>query len=388
MEARLFRTALAVLFYRPTKGNLLKIRSAAARAALTITLGITALSSIPTAAFADTSEELQAKLDSANAHLEELYAEAETLSEQVNETQVNLDATNQEIETKQAELSEAQDTLAERVASNYKTGGVSIISILFDSTSFDDLISRVTYASKVSDSDAQVIQQVKDIQAELTTKQAEQEQLLSDQQTQQAELDSKVAESESYVSSLDQQVQEALAEEQAAREAEEKAAAEAAQKASEEAAAAAGTTENTTTENTNTNTNTNNSTSNNTSNNNYNYSGGSSSGSLTSAQRSAIVSYAYAALGAGYSYGAEGPDAYDCSGLVHMAYAAAGVYAPHSSASIGGMTVTTNPQPGDICWRSGHVGIYVGDGMMIDAANVRVGVRYAAVEAGMTFRTL
>ena len=363
----------------------MKIRSAAARAALTITLGITALSSIPTAAFADTSEELQAKLDSANAHLEELYAEAETLSEQVNETQVNLDATNQEIETKQAELSEAQDTLAERVASNYKTGGVSIISILFDSTSFDDLISRVTYASKVSDSDAQVIQQVKDIQDELTTKQAEQEQLLSEQQTQQAELDSKVAESESYVSSLDQQVQEALAEEQAAREAEEKAAAEAAQKASEEAAAAAGTTENTATENTNNNTNTN------TNNNNHTYDdSGSSSGSssLTSAQRSAIVAYAYAALGAGYSYGAEGPDAYDCSGLVHMAYAAAGVYAPHSSASIGGMTVTTNPQPGDICWRSGHVGIYVGGGMMIDAANVRVGVRYAAVEAGMTYRTL
>lgn len=376
---------MPVLFYRPTKGNLLKIRSAAARAALTITLGITALSSIPTAAFADTSEELQAKLDSANAHLEELYAEAETLSEQVNETQVNLDATNQEIETKQAELSEAQDTLAERVASNYKTGGVSIISILFDSTSFDDLISRVTYASKVSDSDAQVIQQVKDIQDELTTKQAEQEQLLSEQQTQQAELDSKVAESESYVSSLDQQVQEALAEEQAAREAEEKAAAEAAQKASEEAAAAAGTTENTATENTNNNTNTN------TNNNNHTYDdSGSSSGSssLTSAQRSAIVAYAYAALGAGYSYGAEGPDAYDCSGLVHMAYAAAGVYAPHSSASIGGMTVTTNPQPGDICWRSGHVGIYVGGGMMIDAANVRVGVRYAAVEAGMTYRTL
>lgn len=376
----------------------MKIRSAAARTAAIITLGITAFSSIPTAAFADTSAELQAKLDAANERLNELYSEAEQLSEQVNETKVALDETNEEIETKKSELSAAQDTLADRVASSYKTGGVSIVSILFDATSFDDLISRVTYASKVSDSDAKVIQQVKDIQAELTSKQAEQEQLLSDQQAQQAELDNKVSESESYVNSLDQQVQEALAAEKAAREAEEKAKAEAAQKAAEEAAAQQAAEEaaakqaeanNNSNNNSNTNTNTNSNTNNNTnsgSSDNGN-SGSTSGGRLSSSQRSAIVSYAYGALGAAYVYGASGPNAYDCSGLVSAAYASVGLYVPHSSASIGGMTTTSNPQPGDICWRSGHVGIYVGGGMMIDAANPSVGVRYAAVESGMIYKT-
>ena len=161
----------------------LRIRTHLARATVAVALGATVLTGLPTLAVADTSEQLQAKLDEANAHLSDLYSQAEQVSEQVNQTQVDLDNTNAEIEQKQSELSEAQETLGKRVSSNYKTGGVSLASILFDSTSFEDLVNRVTYASKVSDSDAQIIQQVKDIQNELNEKQSQQQQLLADQQT-------------------------------------------------------------------------------------------------------------------------------------------------------------------------------------------------------------
>lgn len=370
----------------------MNIRTHIARATVAVALGATVLTGLPTLALADTSAELQAKLDEANAHLSDLYSQAEQVSEQVNQTQVDLDNTNSEIEQKQSELASAQDTLSKRVASNYKTGGVSLVSILFDSTSFEDLVNRVTYASKVSDSDAQVIQQVKDIQNELNEKQAQQQQLLADQQSQQAELNDKVNEAQSYVSSLDQQVQDALAKEQAEREAQQ----EAERKAAEEKAAQennyvpegnANAGNNNSNNNTNTNTNTNNGggSDNGGSSNSGNSGSGSSSGgsSLGSGARNTIISTAYSKIGCGYVYGASGPNNYDCSGLVQACYAAAGIYVPHSSGSLAGYCnkPASQAEPGDIVWTPGHVGIYIGGGTTIEAMNPSVGVTYGRLSS-------
>lgn len=363
----------------------MNIRTHLARATVAVALGATVLTGLPTLAVADTSAELQAKLDEANAHLNDLYSQAEQVSEQVNQTQVDLDNTNSEIEQKQVELASAQDTLGKRVASNYKTGGVSLVSILFDSTSFEDLVNRVTYASKVSDSDAQVIQQVKDIQNELNEKQAQQQQLLADQQSQQAELNDKVNEAQSYVSSLDQQVQDALAKEQAEREAQQ----EAERKAAEEKAAQqnnyvpegnANAGNNNSNNNSNTNTNANNGGG---SSNNNSSSGGSSSGgeSISSSARNIIISTAYSKIGCGYVWGASGPSNYDCSGLVQACYAAAGISVPHSSGSLAGYCnkPASQAEPGDIVWRSGHVGIYIGGGTTIEAMSPSQGVTYGSL---------
>ncbi|GHF13485.1 NlpC/P60 family protein [Streptomyces fumanus] len=100
----------------------------------------------------------------------------------------------------------------------------------------------------------------------------------------------------------------------------------------------------------------------------------------------AAVSYAYAKLGSPYVWGATGPDAFDCSGLVQAAYRAAGVSLPRTSyAQIGaGRRVSrTELRPGDLVFfYSGvsHVGIYVGNGRMIHAPNPAAPVRLAPVD--------
>lgn len=363
---------------------------------------VIALSSVTTAglgiaatpAVADeTSADLQAKLDEANAHLNDLYAQASDVSEQVNQTQADLDETNAAIEQKKAELDQAQTVLADRVSSSYKNGGVSLASIILDSNSFDDMVTRITYASKASDSDAKAIQDVKDIQADLDAKQVEQQQLLAQQQAQQDELNSKVAETQSYVSSLDQQVQDKIAEEQAAYQAQQQAAQQQAQQQAAEQGGYVSADDSTPTP----------SEGNQASNNgggqaeasrpsggSTNSGGSSNSGSgLTQAQRDAIVSAAWSKVGSSYVYGATGPNSFDCSGFTRWCYAQAGISLPRVSESQGAWGVaTSNPQPGDlVCW-GGHVGIYLGGGMMIDAGNPSVGVSYRAAYSGHWFRTM
>lgn len=107
-------------------------------------------------------------------------------------------------------------------------------------------------------------------------------------------------------------------------------------------------------------------------------SGGSSGGSVTPPQNvpttnkygSTVVAAAYSKLGCPYVWGASGPDTFDCSGLVMWCYAQAGVSLSHysgSQAQSGAVISLSQAQPGDILWKSGHVGIYIGGGKYIHA---------------------
>lgn len=86
------------------------------------------------------------------------------------------------------------------------------------------------------------------------------------------------------------------------------------------------------------------------------------------------VETAYAQLGDSYSWGAAGPDSFDCSGLTMYSYAAAGVSLPHSSRSQSQMGIPVSRadlQPGDLVFYYSpvsHVAIYVGDGQIIHAS--------------------
>ena len=80
-------------------------------------------------------------------------------------------------------------------------------------------------------------------------------------------------------------------------------------------------------------------------------------------------------LGYPYIWGAAGPTSFDCSGLVMWAYQQVGIALPHFTVSQyhSGVHVARNDlEPGDLLFffaNISHVGMYIGNGMMIDAPN-------------------
>ena len=104
-----------------------------------------------------------------------------------------------------------------------------------------------------------------------------------------------------------------------------------------------------------------------------------------SGRAGAAVQYALAQVGDAYVYGAAGPSAFDCSGLTMMAWAQAGVGLPHSSSAqfgAGPHISASALQPGDLVFYYSpvsHVALYIGNGMIVHAANPGTGVVVSAV---------
>ncbi|MFF3066224.1 C40 family peptidase [Oerskovia sp. NPDC057915] len=89
-----------------------------------------------------------------------------------------------------------------------------------------------------------------------------------------------------------------------------------------------------------------------------------------SAAGSAIVSIATRYVGVPYVYGGTSPDGFDCSGFTQYVFAQAGISLPRTSSAQGGVGTkvsAADAQPGDLIWTPGHISIYAGDGMQIDA---------------------
>lgn len=100
----------------------------------------------------------------------------------------------------------------------------------------------------------------------------------------------------------------------------------------------------------------------------------------------AAVAYAYAKLGSPYVWGATGPHAFDCSGLIQAAYRSAGISLPrttYAQINAGRRVSRSELRPGDLVFfYSGisHVGLYVGNGRMIHAPNPSAPVRLAPLD--------
>ncbi len=267
------------------------------------------------AALADAQARYEAALDQI-AYLNDQVFDAEAA---YNDICAALDQTMQAIaeleatiEQREAELAEAQNVLADRLAANYRAGTSGVLELLLNATDFDDLVSRLYYAGKVSDADAEAIQNVKDIKAQLEAdraalreQQAEQERLQAEQAAQLEVLHEQVAQAESYAASLDGEVQALIA-----------------QRNAEVAAAGEGAANNGGSEGE--------------SGGDYNEGGSSSSGGGSSWGGSSGYQPANV-VAAGYNYIGTPYSVLDCSGFTSAAYGDCGYYIPHQSGALLGL---------------------------------------------------
>ncbi|WP_237202792.1 C40 family peptidase [Rothia endophytica] len=105
-----------------------------------------------------------------------------------------------------------------------------------------------------------------------------------------------------------------------------------------------------------------------------------------SGARATILAAAQDGIGGAYVWGGKGYKAWDCSGFVSYVFAQAGIsLTPYTfTMAEKELVPTSNPQPGDIVFTNNynHVGIYVGNGQMINALNPSQGTMQTAVDGG------
>lgn len=123
--------------------------------------------------------------------------------------------------------------------------------------------------------------------------------------------------------------------------------------------------------------------------------GGSTSGTTAGAARA--IEFARAQIGKPYQWAADGPDTFDCSGLTMRAWQAGGVSLPHWSVAQFAQSkkvALSDARPGDLVFFGSdptdagsiyHVGLYIGDGQMIEAPFTGSFVRIASINRASFF---
>jgi cell wall-associated NlpC family hydrolase len=106
------------------------------------------------------------------------------------------------------------------------------------------------------------------------------------------------------------------------------------------------------------------------------------------AEGTAVTAYALQFLGTPYVWGGTTPAGFDCSGFTQYVYAHLGVSLPRvdtAQHAAGHDVALDQAMPGDLVWKPGHVGIYLGDGLMIHAPKPGDVVKVSRVsDVGMT----
>lgn len=372
-----------------------------AAAALGISVCLPALN--PLEAHAVTAAEKQAE---ANAALEKLNAMQEKLDlaadahwqagEDRKAAEDRMDEAQSRIDDASSRISELQDQLGNRARSMYRSGSSTFIDLLLGSTTFQAFASNWDLLNDMNQNDADMVEETKSLRAEVESEKAvyaEQRDVAAAKEKEakekEEEANALVDQMTDVYNSLSAEAAQLLAEEEAARE---RAAQEAARKREEEARRQAAAEEAAAQQNQNNNSGggSNDGGSDDSGDSDSDNDGGSGGGGSSnnskpqSVSGNTVVDRAYGELGKPYSWGAVGPNSYDCSGLVSYCLTGKHVRLGTTGTFMGWPRVT-NPQPGDICVNSHHTGVYIGGGQMIHAPRSGDVVKVSGVHSDMIY---
>ncbi|MFG2964267.1 NlpC/P60 family protein [Streptomyces sp. NPDC048288] len=365
---------------RPSGTRVAGIRTPAlATAALTsVALLSQTANAAPSADGKPSMEEVEKKVD-------DLYRQAESATEKYNAAKEKTGTQRKQVDTllddvakRTDRLNKAREELGSFAAAQYRTGASApdtATFLLADSPQdyFDQtqLMSRLTSRQKDAVDDYATQQSATMKKRQEAAKSLETlTETQDDLKTAKTTVQTKLASARELLSKLTAQEKARLA--QIEKQKQEAAARKAAELAKQQAAAAAAAEQDTSSSSSSTSSS----------------SGSSSSDSSYATKAAKAIAFARAQIGKPYVWGATGPGSYDCSGLSQAAWKAAGVSLPRTTydqVNAGTTVSLADAQPGDLVFfydDVSHVGIYIGNGMMIHAPKPGAYVREESIYYG------
>ena len=320
-----------------------------------------------------------------SAKLDEILAAQKKLQADITSKQAEIEQNQKDLAAAQEKQQEQYDAMKKRIQFMYENSAEdNIWTAIIESKGITDMLNRIEYVSDVYDSDRALmdsyqaaVEQVKEIGTKLDNDMNELTAMQDDYEKQQADVEAAIValenQKEQYASQIAQAQQQAdnyqniiTAQGKIIQE----------QEAAAAAAAAAAARANSSS-----------------SNSSYDGGGAGKGGSIasdyaagggknpsasTGVSGSSVVSYAMQFVGNPYVWAGNSlTNGVDCSGFVHEVYAHFGISTPRYSQafkSVGQAVSFDNIQPGDVVVYPGHVAIYAGGGVIVEAQSTKAGI--------------
>lgn len=320
-----------------------------------------------------------------SAKLDEILAAQKKLQTDITSKQAEIEQNQKDLAAAQEKQQEQYDAMKKRIQFMYENSAEdNIWTAIIESNGITDMLNRIEYVSDVYDSDRALmdsyqaaVEQVKEIGTKLDNDMNELTAMQDDYEKQQADVEAAIValenQKEQYASQIAQAQQQAdnyqnIITAQGKIIQEQEAAAAAAAAAAARANSSSGSSS-------------------------YDGGGAGKGGSIasdyasgggknpsgtTGVSGSDIVAYAMQFKGNPYVWGGNSlTNGVDCSGFVHEVYAHFGISTPRYSQafkSVGQAVSFDNIQPGDVVVYPGHVAIYAGGGVIVEAQSTKAGI--------------
>ncbi len=320
-----------------------------------------------------------------SAKLDEILAAQKKLQTDITNKQAEIEQNQKDLAAAQEKQQEQYDAMKKRIQFMYENSAEdNIWTAIIESNGITDMLNRIEYVSDVYDSDRALmdsyqaaVEQVKEIGTKLDNDMNELTAMQDDYEKQQADVEAAIValenQKEQYASQIAQAQQQAdnyqniitaqgkiIQEQEAAAAAAAAAAARANSSSSSPSYDGGGAGKGGSIAG------------------DYAAGGGKNPGASTGVSGSSVVSYAMQFVGNPYVWGGNSlTNGVDCSGFVHEVYAHFGISTPRYSQafkSVGQAVSFDNIQPGDVVVYPGHVAIYAGGGVIVEAQSTKAGI--------------